>query len=287
MKSGQGISVVRVLVIASALGIGGGVGLSFWRQAQRERELEKLTETAERLPAALTPAPGELPRPSPEVGSVKLPSTDGLPQYPGAFVRPLMQTKKGEGAEMNIAWFATQDSVRDVLQFYSAKFAEKHLLYVAHQYSDHAGYVGYLGLDDDRMHLISVMRDHQATLVFPSSSLPEKLLDAAKAPVAPAGLPTIAGAEGNLAFDVGALNGGPRRLWLTRVPQRSLVSVLEQYKQDLATHGWNVEELPRATATEAVLNGQRDGSSIQVTLRRDASATVAVYVSLAPKQNVP
>ena len=275
----RSVSPLRVLAFAAIIGIVAGVGLSFRRQAQAARELEAQVSEAERYePAQPVLVPGA-PQPSRLPQSVTLAAVEGLPQYPGAFVHPLSEQISGQGVEMNIAWFETKDSVKDVLWFYATKFKEAGKWGVAHMYSDNAGYVGYLDHDAGRMHLISALRQGGKTTVFPSLSYPGKMLQGGASP--PPNVPTLAGAEGNMVFDFGDKQR-MSKVWLTRVKQRALRDVVETYKQSLVEKGWSVAEKLGATDEMARVEAHRPGSGLQVEFKRDADATVAVYVTMLP-----
>ena len=256
---------LRVLVVAAVLGSVFGTVVAFRREAEDEKARQALEDADDGAGAAPVDPPDKS-------GRVTLAAVQGLPQYPGAHVRPI-----SSGEQLDVAWFSTRDSVEQVLSFYETKFAEEGLLPVSHQYSERAGYAGYLELPDHRMHLVSVIRQSDETLVFPSTSYPEKMLAGGAAP--PAGVPNIAGAESTLRFDLG---GGPdrRQVWLATYAGQSLEQVTTAWSEGLEGNGWAVKRTDEEG--EPRLAAERAEGSLQVAIRRDPGSKVAVYVTTAP-----
>jgi hypothetical protein len=275
--SGSVVSPIRIVVIAGVLGAAGGVLLSFHKQTLDDAELERIASAPDQLNAAAFPADA-VPRKPLQSGPVHLTAVEGLPQYPHAFVRPLMTTPKDGGAEMNIAWFSTKDSADDVLQFYAKEIDAKHKTVVVHKFGPKSGYAAYLDGADRRLHMISVMGQPHETLVFASSSYPEKLLDGSRQ--ATPGVPVIDGAENTVSFALGEAGGG-RRLWMSTFKQRTLEGVCDAYKKALTADGWAVNEMSPPAPSEARLEARKSGDSLEVMIRRDAASNVAVYVSVS------
>ncbi|MBL8957618.1 MAG: hypothetical protein JNK82_42985 [Myxococcaceae bacterium] len=261
---------LRVLVGAAVLGTVLGTTFAFRREAEDEKARQALEEAA-------GGEVGSSPELDDKSGLVKLAAVQGLPPYPGAHVRPISSAD-----ELDVAWFSTKDSVEQVLSFYERELVDKGVMPVSHQYSEHAGYAGYLDLPDRRMHLVSVIRQSGETLVFPSTSLPEKMLAGGAAP--PAGVPNIAGAESTLGFDLG---GGPdkRQVWLATYANQSLEQVTAAWRSGLEGNGWQVKRTEEQG--EPRLAAERAGSSLQVAIRRDPGEKVAVYVTTAPGMGAP
>jgi hypothetical protein len=253
-----------VLLAAAVLGSVLGTVIAFRREAEDE-------QARQALEAADDGASAEPLEPPDKSGRVTLAAVQGLPQYPGAHVRPI-----SSGEQLEVAWFSTRDSVEQVLAFYEKEFTEKGVMPVSYQYSEHAGYAGYMDVPDHRMHLVSVIRQKDETLVFPSTSYPEKMLAGGSAP--PAGVPNIAGAESTLSFDLG---GGPdkRQVWLATYAGQSLEQVTTAWSKGLEGNGWAVKRTEEEG--EPRLAAERAGGSLQVAIRRDPSAKVAVYVTTA------
>lgn len=278
----RSISPFRVIGFAAVLGIVGGTAMSFRAQHQRDLELQQLASEPDRgAPVDAPPGVHGTVGPGKPLGrlpvTVHLTATEGLPQYPGANVRSLSDQLSAQGVEMNIAWFSTKDEVGKVLSFYAKKFDEEHKVATAHLFSEKAGYVGYMDTDTRRMHLISAIRQGKETVVFPSSSYPGKMLEG-KGQLPPS-LPTVAGAEGNLAFDFG---DGQRlsKMWLAMVRQKTLRQVIDQYKQALTEKGWDVKEAMTLSDAQGRVDAKQGKSEVQVDFKRDQAATVAVYVTM-------
>jgi len=217
-------------------------------------------------------------------GRVRLTAVEGLPQYPNAFVRPLSSSAKDGGVEMNIAWFSTKDSMDDVLNFYANEFNEKGKRWVVHEFSPTSGYAAYLDLHDHRLHMISVLVEKHETLVFASSSYPERMFKkqgSAQADTPPPGLPAVSGAEGSLTFDLSGGLGPNRRLWTSTFKQRTIADVRDTYRKALTDEGWAVEDAKGTGPSEARLDAKRGEGALQVMIRRDAASNVAVYVSMS------
>lgn len=256
----------RLLVITALVGVVGGTVLAFWREARDAEEVERLQDAADQLPEVefVPPQP-----PADRAGPVKLAALEGLPQYPGANARHL-----SSGAHQDIAWFSTSDDIEQVLAFYEKEFIAKGKLAVGHQYSPFAGWVGYMDVTDHRLHLISVLRQSEETLVFPSTSWPEKMLDGAAA--VPAGLPVVAGAEGGVAFDLGA---GGRQVWLGSFANRTPDDLAQAWHAGLQKQGWDVKRSEESGLPK--LDARGPAGSLQVGFKRDGPMKVAVSVTLA------
>ncbi len=262
---------LRVVLIAALLGTALGVGFALHRDAADEKARRALEdEAAEGYAGEPEPAPSQ-------TGRVTLAAVQGLPQYPGAFVRPI-----SSGEQLNVAWFATKDSVEQVLEFYEKAFAEQGLAQISYQFSPATGYAGYMDLADHRMHLVSVMRQNDETLVFPSTSYPQKMLEGGAQP--PAGVPNIAGAEGALSFDLG---GGPEKhqVWLAMYANRTVEDVVAAWSQGLQGNGWDVKRSDEHG--EARLDAERAQAALQVAIRKDPSEKIAVYVTTLAGRGMP
>jgi hypothetical protein len=269
------VSAAKVIALGALLGAAFGVGLALWRQSRTEAELERLAAATEALTTDALPAP---PAKDPLAGAVQLPAVHGLPQYPGAFVRPVSQSDA-----LDVAWFSTKDGLDDVIAFYEQELAAKGKIVVSHRYSAFAAYVGYRELSTGRLHLVSVLRQPDQTLVFPSQSSPEQLAQTdAKAP---AGLPSIEGSEGGVNLELGE-GPAPRKVWLTTFPNRTLEDVTRAWRAGLTASGWSIEPLPGGGSDAAVrIDATKGSTSARITLQRGAPSAVAVYVSLSGARN--
>jgi hypothetical protein len=162
--------------------------------------------------------------------------------------------------------------VDQVLSFYERTLAEEGLLPVSYQYSPNAGYVGYLELSTQRMHVVAVIRQRDETLVFPSSSDPEAMLNAAAEPP-PVG--AFTGAEGSVAMDVGG-----QKMWVASFPNRTLEDVSREWREGLVGRGWKLSDAVPGAAGEVRFDAVREGAApVQVAVQAKGSQ-VAVYVSM-------
>jgi hypothetical protein len=282
LKQAVSVSPVGVIAIAAALGVVGGIGLSLHRQAVQQREVEAI-QRLDAQDAEPEVIQVEGPGKPLQSGRVHLTAVEGLPQYPNAFVRPLTSSGKDGGVEMNIAWFSTKDSMDDVLNFYAMELNAKGKRWVVHEFSPTSGYAAYLDLHDHRLHMVSVMVERHETLVFASSSYPERMIKqgTGEAETPPPGLPAVAGAEGSLSFDLGTGMGPAKKLWTSTFKQRTIADVRDTYRKALTDEGWAVQEGKGSSASEARLDAKRGSGELQVMIRRDAASNVAVYVSMS------
>jgi hypothetical protein len=192
------LSVVRLLLVAAALGVVGGVVLSQAHQAEGEM-LEGNTDIIDRaLPViGAVPARGrDLTEPDPL-------SLRGIPAYPGAEPRKIVGSRPG--AKVNaISWFATDDSTDRVLSFYEDYYTQANVLHVTQRWGQKSGYVSWFehhqpgdgGLPEfgaGVLHMVSAFRDGDTTTVLVSATDPMAIAQALS-PL-PAGVSLPAGAR--------------------------------------------------------------------------------------------
>ncbi len=269
---------VKLILIAAAVGTLVGVGLSLRKQHQLDAQVTQLSHLGDTLPAEQFPP---APRETKEQMSAPLVdprALEGLPPYPGADPRDLAQKTRAQGDDLHLAWFTTHDDVDQVMSFYEQRFSEMGRFIVHHHFNANAGYVGYLDTGDEKLHLISVLRNREQTVVFPSVSYPGHFFDPGGGQL-PATVPVLPGTKGSVVFDFDE-GAAARRSWFATT-ERPLDEVADFYAKALASKGWTVSEVNHALPTEVRIDARLGSASANVTLKKRAGQTVAIYVSIA------
>ncbi len=251
-------------VIAGAAVVGASLGVVLER-SRPEPEME-LPEALAPMPKMAAPASAEEP---PPVEALK-----GLPPYPGARPRSLANGLTVQGVPMHVAWFSTKDTPEQVLSFYEEKLAAAGLPLVSRRYSAAAGYVGYMEIPSDRLHLISVLRQGDETLVFPSSSQVRRMMESKES----LPIPSPPNVEGRLVF--GFDEGGQKqRSMVATVKKGTVGEVVEFYKQGLVREGWRLSD-DRVSADQVRIEATKGGASASVVIRR-AAGGVSLFVTMS------
>ncbi|MFT3841856.1 MAG: hypothetical protein QM723_33000 [Myxococcaceae bacterium] len=274
----RSVHPLKVIVLAAVLGTAGGVGLSLRKQANDRKELKQVKQLADTLPAEhFPPAPRATPADmsAPPVDPRAL---EGIPPYPNANPRDLAQKQRVQGDDLHMAWFTTDDDIDQVLGFYEKKFSDMGRFLVHHRFSPGAGYVGYLDMGDEKLHLISVMKNRGHTVVFPSVSYPGKYYESAGGQL-PQTVPVLPNAQGSVVFDFDE-GASARRSYFATVEQK-LDDVADFYSKGFTEKGWKVEEVNHALPSEVRIDARRGDSSASVVLKKREGQTVAIYVSIA------
>ncbi len=269
---------MKIVLLAALLGTAVGVGLSLKKQRALDLQVKELAHLEDQLPKErFPPAPREAPAnmSAPMVDPAAL---EGLPPYPGANPRDLAQKQRVQGDAMHLAWFQTDDSVDQVLSFYEQRFSEMGRFLVRHRFSAAAGYVGYLEVNDEKLHLISVMRNREHTLVFPSVSYPGRFFDNGGGQL-PQTVPVLPGTKGSVVFDFD--EGASARRSYFATTEQPLDSVADFYAKGFESKGWKVEEVNHSLPSEVRIDARRGEASASVLLKKREGQTVAIYVSIA------
>lgn len=268
------VSAIKVVSGACVLGVLAGIGLALGRQHQDEAAIARLQKLPSQLAESRFPdvAPAEPPD-----GGLGSP-LEGLPDYPGADVQPLGRAFKAQGEPMNVAWFETPDSVDQVLTFYGQAIAVRGHFVVRHRFHANHGYVGWFEPLSKRLHLVTVVRNQQKSLVFPSVSTPGRLLERKQTAV-PAWLPEVPGTQPPLVFDFEE-GANARRSTFTTIDGQSPEAVAKTYQSTLEARGYQVTPGADAEGGAVRLEATKQGSSASVVLKRGEGAKVLVYVSL-------
>ncbi len=151
------------------MGLGAVAGIALgWRAAPNpEAELEQLIATN---PSGAWPVLA--PRaPSPE-------ALRGIPPFLEVKARPLLANGHLGPMPLDIAWFATDWAVPDVLRYYEEMYRLSRRAVVSHRFSDTSGYVAWLETDAKGapgrgvLHMVSALHEGGQTLVFLSANDP-------------------------------------------------------------------------------------------------------------------
>jgi hypothetical protein len=262
-----------VLGCAALAGSVGGVALERFRSPKEQELTPPKNETLDRV---APPSPLMRPSGAPLASAGAL---AGLPPYPGARPQDLAREIQIQGMPLHIAWFSTADPPEAVIHYYEEKFDQDGKLRVSHLYNAKAGYVGYLERPAEKMHLISVLREGDETLVFPSSSEMQGLFT--RSQKVPASLPEPAGARDSVVLSMKD-NGVLQDSVYVTVPEQSLQQVMEFYRKGFEEKGWSV--LTAVESSEAIrLEAKQNGATATVLLRKLKASIkpgVAVYVTL-------
>ena len=279
--SGQrpGTSLVRLLLLAALAGAVGGVVLFAVRP---DAEIDQLA-LAEQAAARDTPlgeaASSEDPM-APDPQSLR-----GIPAYPNAYPRRLMNNPSVQGVRMSVSWFETLDSPDAVLSFYERQYAGQNREYVSHRYNERLGFVAFLerlggvdaGLAHGIMHMVSASKEGQKTVVLLSASRPDMLMEAE--PALPEGVKLPEATEAPQLVQMGEVMGS-REVVLARTLNKSPSDVVEFFAAQLKQAGWQVMDeaagpeqkslVGKRGRTTLVVNASPDGvdSNLMLTFNR-------------------
>ena len=276
MAAPRAISLFGLLFGVVILGGVLGTGAYWIRASQEDTQLEAIMAQS---PHSVDPARAisvDLTAPSPA-------ALEGIPAYPRAVPRRVAESMQGQGSQLAVAWFTTDDSVEDVLAYYEAAFTQQKAPYVSHRYNDRSGYVGWLqpdragGLSEDSgfeilegvMHLVSVMKEGRQTAVLLSASRPMELLDNPSR--LPPGVVLPPYADSGKVFDVG--EGGLKQttVW-SEVRDHPIAEVEAWLRDNLKQHGWKIADHASAPVRTA-LDFRRDKEQLSVVLTPSGAKT--------------
>jgi hypothetical protein len=272
------LSVPRLLLMTAVLGTVSGVGLSAWKNAREERELEKARDPIGRT--------GNAPRPNVyELAGKKTfanpEAVKFLPEYPKAVPTDLAETTLQEGVPMKAAMFSTTDSLDSVLEWYQAELDKQHQVTVSQRWGDGAAYVGFQG-PDAKMHTVSLMRSGSHTFVFLANSDPEAFLRS-KAQ-RPAGMPEVPGLSNEVSFDFSD-EGLLRTSYMARTASLTLSEAVDFYRKELADQGWKIEQTDDKTKGAVRLEAKRERKNLSLTLLNDErDRHVAIYANILARR---
>ena len=252
------------------LGIALGTAMFWIVEARREARVEQVMGQSS--------FSAEPSRRSVNVTAAPPAALDGIPPYPRAVPRRVAEGMRGQGSQMAVAWFATDDAIEDVIAFYEAAFSKQKLLFVSHRYNARSGYVGWLEPDrnssmadagllmlDGVMHLISVLKERNQTVVLLSASRPLQILDGVAA--LPPGVVLPPWAENPKVFDLGEGKLSQTTLF-TQVHEHKAAEVDTWMRDSLKQQGWSIADQAEAPARLSLdFKRQQERLSVVITPR--------------------
>lgn len=287
-RPSPGLRVGPIIGGAIVLGLVGGVGLSTWKQARIEAELQQMDAVNDQQALAVDPV---RPTSNPEVDPYAPdPAVLGaIPVYPGSKPRDLMRRPRTQGVPMAIAWLTTPDPVEDVVRFYDAAFWRAHLMHETHRYGANSAYVAWFeedkgpdaGLMEGTLHMVSVLRQNGETVVLLSNTDPRAIMSA-KPPQPPPGVVFPPGAGRAQLFELGE-GPGSRVNIHAPVVMGNLATVRDFYRKHYSQAPWQLTA-DRDTESGATLEARRPGEEHIVSLvkREDRINIIVTYVAHTP-----
>lgn len=278
----RSLSVGWLLVVAAAGGLGLGALIAGSRPTEEEGEAmlaEAEAEIDRKLPMG---APERVDSMAPDPRSL-----DGIPPYPGAQPRKLTDVALVMGMPLLASWFTTPDEPRQILNFYSAAYADAGVFAVGTMFNERVGYVGWLeeedvddgGIAEGVMHLVSIVKNSESsteTMVFLSASRPQRLLDGSNR--LPPGIVFPTNIETPQMVEM-AMEGRPRRIITTKRRgelKRTVDEIVDLMKRD----GWRVEDVMNSETSHSFI-GRKNGMSQTVSAAVSAGGTeVSLMYSL-------
>lgn len=200
----------------------------------------------------------------------------GIPPYPNVDDLPRSLSRKliAQGQPMEAAWFTTNDSVQTVLDFYASSFEDAGIAYVGDMFSESSGYVGYMG-EAEEMHVVSVIRQGDKSVVFPSVGDPGKMLDGTAK--VPDDVPVSKDAVSNVVLEFQD-EGRTQQTISSTFATGTVDEVSRFYQEQFAQKGWKVAPMPQGEPNSAQLYAEQTGKSARITIRRDPSLDTGVLV---------
>lgn len=263
----RGFSVGIILLASAALGIAAGVMLAVanlpGEAAQFEEDDAVSTAVAKVMPMGQALAQRDPMEPDPA-------SLEGVPPYPQAAPRKLTSQSVVSGMPMNVAWFSTHDSAQQVLAFYEKAFVADDRAVVSHRYSDAIGYVGWVEATHESLHMVSVVRQGDETVVLISRTDPQQFFD--KPRQLPNGVLLPPGAEPPQIIELSELSLDRRTIY-ARAPNLEPAAAKAFFVRELPKLNWSVSEdddglvAKKENSTQVIgLAAQGEGTRILITL---------------------
>jgi hypothetical protein len=203
-------------------------------------------------------------------------ATEGLPPYKDAVPQPLAADFLGERAPIAAAWFRTQDSAKEVLDFYEGTFTDAGIPMVGAYTGPSSGYVGYLNPRTHEVHLITVVAEGGQTMVFPSVGNVEGLKGGSA--TFPEGVPHPAGASAPLVLTFHR-EGEVEVTMAAKVGKETLRELVAFYRDAFPAQGWSLTAV-REEKDQATLEASRGDSKLTTLLRRRSPDEVELYLRL-------
>lgn len=268
-----GWSIAVVLLAAAAVGLAFG-SVAGWLKEPAEVELA--------APEAQTPAPLVRPvdvAPGEDVMAADSTSLGGIPPYPNASPRRLLQHAQARGGPMAVSWFSTPDAAEVILRFYEAAFSAQGREVVSRRLSDDMGFVGWLermpdaGLAGGVLHMVSAIGQHGQTVVLLSASRPDMALE--RSVDLPPGLALPPGAASPQMIHLGEVNLSHEVIY-SSLADSTPDEVLKFFRQHWVKQGFQLggDVLRGADSSSAVAH--RGPVVVAVDARREGVGTAFV-----------
>jgi hypothetical protein len=257
MAAVRSLSTLKLVALAGALGAVAGIALSVYRsRAADEHFSAALDEAGRALPTADFRHRQSVDPLAPDPESLA-----GIPPFPDAAPRRLSKATRGQGSPMAISWFETPKSVDEVISFYEVAFSKMQVVFSARRYNERSGYASYFENptqpETSRLRLVSAIREGESTVVMISNLRPLELLKTAQLP---SGIWLPAMANPPQLFELNEV-GSTRFTVLSLVPDSTLASVEETFRDTLSRRGWVFSD--RATGTARVTLEAKKGHDLQ------------------------
>ena len=271
-----------LLALACLFGIGGGIALSFKKQHD---DLRVTDDTV----AALDPGDGveAIELESGETHDVTTPDPEslrGLPVFPGSDPRKLVGVP---GTQMNVSWFSTDTPFSEVMGFYRDAFEKAGLVSVGHAFNEGEGYVAWLERDpwdpdagvrlpDGILHMATVIRESDQTIVLLSATRPTAVVDSAN--VRPAWFIEMPGASEPRFIDSstdGTVHQTVYFDWPDTTEQRVKACLLERYGEQ----GWRAPTPQGGEAQPLTL--LNSGRTLEIQVRQNQNVVAVVITAHA------
>lgn len=277
--SSRHLSATRTLGLAAAIGAVAGLALDLARPTRDGADLGPSTSdrVSTRRPGSL---PDQAAGPAGEP-SARRPPRSLLPGYPGARLAPLSDHLELGGMPIDAWWFEVADSPEQVLGYFQEALAKLGIPSVAHRYGPAAGFVGYLQMPSDELHLVSVLREQGSTRVFVSASQPRRHGAASSQPSGLLGLPL----EGHFTAPAGEA-GAPRAAWGT-VSEASVGDAIEALARALPHAQLERQPQDRAGVTRVVVRQGAQRSGLLLCQRPAGSGVTLFAADLPPSGDPP
>ncbi len=280
-----GVGVVKLLGAAAVLGLGTGAALSLKRASDDVPEKVAASAVEEVMPVGVQAAQtADMMAPDPR-------SLQGIPAYPRAVPRRLMNGTTSENGVGAVSWFETSDSLDAVMSFYEQAFSQANMSSTSHRYSPRRGYVAWMQhfYDDAGMptpgegllHMVAVSDEGSRTMVFLSATEPQHMFD--NAPVLPGGIRLPSGARPQI-VRTGEVGQEHATVFSTfKFDRQTLLTKVEEIARE---DGWKLSEKAVSAEGKASLVFRR-GEFVQVAAVEGTSDTSQVLITVEQHPQQP
>jgi hypothetical protein len=276
VKNDRGTGAAKLLAIAAVSGGVGGVILA--SRQQPPTDVDDLVDPLQIVRPAKKKS-GEDPM-APDPALLR-----AVPPYPGAVPRRLIDSGPNSSGHMQVAWFETNDSSSDVLNFYDREFHRLNLRSMTGNFSDTMGYTGWMEESrdggSDTVHMISVMKQSSRTMVLISESSPDEIMAAASEMPGGLRMPPQANRPRSLRMGIGESDS---QLFYSRATNTTAADVARFFEQQFKERGYELvpsEGTGNVAARQGRLNivvqarDETDRVNITVTYSQQPSPGIA------------